>query len=113
MSLGLRLFQRITEVCRPERATLLLRNIGKRDYFLSAALAEEPPEPTYGTNASSHDRTTEERYRPSDGVNRSNYAWAWYVDYWGEEDFFVPHRASLRDWGYVMWDQQRLIEWVG
>lgn len=41
-----------------------------------------------------------------------NAAWVWSTGNKVEMHYYQPDKASLRKWGYVMWDKERLDQWT-
>ena len=110
LSLGLSFFHTFIRASHEDRLTLLRENMGISYSSLSRALEEDGPDwdnPMYDAWLNEaplgFDRDNDK--------NSPNAAWPWSTRNKVELRYYQSHTESLRKWGYVMWDIDRLDRW--
>lgn len=110
MSHGLGFLRKISQASTFDQVRILKKKLIDKHFFLTEAMGEEP----YGyvfRNAAFHDWMNKMPLRFVDDSSGPNAAWTWSNGDIVELFPFEPSKEDLRQWGYVMWDKERLDQW--
>lgn len=117
LSLGLEyLHQIINAKTYDQRHELLSSKFGVDDLFLQAGLKDQEEDDDIPFSEYSHEK--KEKISKSFFVADDDHdlgpfeAWAWaHADSSSAYFYFADEHRELREWGYVMWDSERLTRW--
>ena len=110
LSLGLGFFHTFIRASHEDQMSMLRNNSGISYSSLSSVLDEEGLESDIDMYNAQRNGATLDFDRDSD-KDGPNAAWPWSTGNSVEIRYYESHKAGLRKWGYVMWDQERLDRW--
>lgn len=110
MSHGLGFLRKISQASPFDQVRMLKKNLIDIHLFLTRAMEEEPYDYVYRTDAFG-DWINKLPLRFVDDSSGPNAAWTWSNGDIVELFSFQPPKEGLRQWGYVMWDKERLDRW--
>ena len=111
LTLGLGFFHTLIKAFHEVQMRMLRENSGLSWSWLSSTLEEEPRDMDNLMDDARPSETTLEFQRDSD-KDCPNAAWTWSTGHETKIYYYHPYKEGLRQWGYVMWDKERLDGWA-
>ena len=111
LTLGLVFLHTLIKASHEVQMRMLQENSATSWSWLSSTLEEEPRDMDNLMDDARASETTLEFERDSD-KDCPNAAWTWSTGHEFKICYYDPYKKGLRQWGYVMWDKERLDEWA-
>ena len=110
MSHGLVFLLQISRASSDDQVCMLRKHLLGTSFFLTRTLEEEPYDFVYVTEVYT-DWINKSPLRFASDSEGPNAAWTWSNGDVQELFHFEPRKKVPREWGYVMWDKERLDRW--